>query len=212
MNDYDAMFEVFNNEIKNEEIIPHHNKCEHDFVNDDGHYFCRKCNLSRPLFVEEYIPYHERRIFVSAPYLKQNHFKVKLNEIQGINAIYITEDIMSLCQGINNQEDIKKILQQHKKIKYYGLVYTILRQMNIYIPTYTREELNKLSYYFEKLIPIYENIKDPIQKNLINYHFIIGRLSIKIGREDMLPYLFSLRSKKKRLQYGRLWDEINKLI
>ena len=207
MNDYDAIFESFHNEM----IIPVEEKvCEHRFVNDDGYNFCICCGITTPIFVNPYIGFYERPTSVSAPYLKQNHFRNKLNEIQGVNAIHIPNYIMELCRNATNQEEVKRILQNNKQVKYYPLIYCILRQMDYTIPTFTLQEINQLVIWFDKIVKVYDSYKDPIQKNLINYHFILARLSTKLNRPDMLPFLFSLRSKRKRIQYHKLWIDIEK--
>jgi len=208
---YDNIFNDFQNELNEENKIENvETKCEHDFIIDENIKYCCKCFKNEPIFVIGFVSFYDRNVPTSAPYLKSNHFRNKINEINGVNSVNIEDDIMKLCINCTNQEDIKKKLQEHKKIKHYPLIYTIMRQKNIFVPTFTNENIVKLNRLFLKVCDIFEKIKMENQHNLINYHFVLSRLCIIINREDIIPYLFILRSKKKRVMYNQLWIKIEK--
>jgi len=210
--DFDSIFNNFQNELNEEKPIEETetNNCNHEFCVDDNIKICKYCHKVEPYFVEAFTSFYDRPNLTSAPYLRFNHFRNKLNEIQGGNAIHINEEVMSLCEDCDNQEEVKEVLQKNKLVKYYPLVYTILRQKDIYIPTFTNEEIEKLHILFNNVCKVYDKMKNQEHPNLISYHFILSRLCILINREDFIPYLYSLRSKKKRLLYCNMWNEIEK--
>ena len=181
-------------------------ECNHDYRLGEDAFVCRHCYQvdTKPIFALTYE--QEIRRTSSSPYKRRSHFQTKIYEIQGLNRIPIPSRIYKLVEHCSNSEDIKTILQKKGEKLYYGQVFNILRDKGIDVPIFTPEELKRLFQYFATINSVYDSIKE--NNNLLNYHFILRKLCVLIGREDMLDYLFKLRSKRKLGQYTRIWEKI----
>ena len=196
-------FSFFENSFKTEPDVV---ECIHDFRQGEDGYVCSKCFQvdTKPIFALTYE--QEIRRTSSSPYKRRSHFQTKIYEIQGLNRIPIPPRIYKLVQNCMNSEDIKTVLQKNGEKLYYGQVFNILRDKGIDVPIFSQEELKRLYQYFATINSVYDRIKE--NNNLLNYHFILRKLCVLIGREDMLDFLFKLRSKRKLGQYSRIWNKI----
>ena len=190
-----------------ENLPPVPSGCAHDYCLDDGMNVCKICHEIAPNYVERYIPYMDRRL-PSSPYNKMTHFKEKIDELS--NCVFIPEEIMELCNGLSHQEDIRLRLHQHHLKKYYSSVFSIMRQMDISIPTLQHHEKEQLCRLFLQVEHAYAKVRK--KTNMINYGFILSKLCPMIGREDIVPFLFQLHSKRKVREYEVLWEKILLLI
>jgi hypothetical protein len=177
--------------------------CSHNYMHDDGLWVCCKCHRIERLMVEPFVEYKDRPI-TSIPYDKCSHFKQKMDEISG-HSMLIPNEVMQVCLG-TEPEVVKMELQRHKLKKYYSCVYLILRQKGIKIPTLLQSEKDRLIQFFKRVEIIYATIKK--KNNLISYHFILSKLLPMIGRQDLVPWLFKLHSKRKIKEYDLLWSKI----
>jgi len=203
-----AMFDLFKEEFA-EPIVCDAPKCEHNFMYDDGIYICGHCSVIEYGITEPFIEWSDRPIPPSSPYEKLTHFKEKLDELSGSNSLCIPEEVMKLCVD-NHQEEIKLILQKHKLKKYYSCVYLIMRQKGIKVPILLQNEKDRLISLFKQIETIYNRVKR--KTNMINYHFLLSRMLPRIGRKDLVPFLFVLHSKRKLKEYDIMWNKIATLL
>jgi hypothetical protein len=196
-------FSFFENSFKTEPDVV---ECIHDFRQGEDGYVCSKCYQvdTKPIFALTYE--QEIRRTSSSPYKRRSHFQTRIWEIQGLNRIPIPPRIYKMVENCMNSEDIKTVLQKNGEKLYYGQVFNILRDKGVDVPYFTQEELKRLYQYFATINSVYDRIKE--NNNLLNYHFILRKLCVLIGREDMLDFLFKLRSKRKLGQYSRIWNKI----
>jgi hypothetical protein len=177
--------------------------CHHNYMMDDGVYVCCLCHRIERMMVEPFVEYKDRPC-ISVPYDKSSHFKQKLDEISGASML-IPDEVMEVCLGMN-PEAIKIELQRHKLKKYYSSVYLILRQKGVSIPVLFQKEKDRLIQLFKQVETIYGKVKK--KSNMISYHFILGKLLPMIKRDDLVPWLFKLHSKRKVKEYETLWMKI----
>lgn len=179
-------------------------QCPHIFCLDEGLYICARCHRIERGYVDPFVEYKDRPLSPSSPYDKMTHFKEKLDELT--IHVLIPDEIIDLCKGLTNQEDIRIRLHQHRAKKYYSSTYAIMRQMGIPIPTLLQQEKERLCRLFKQVEHAYIRVRK--KTNMINYYFILSKLLPMIGRQDMVPYLFVLHSKRKVKEYNQLWDKI----
>jgi hypothetical protein len=180
-----------------------HVSCPHIFCLDEGMYICARCHRIERNYVEGFVEYKDRPS-VSVPYDKTSHFKQKLDEISGLSML-IPEEVMKVCLGMD-QEAVKIELHRHKLKKYYSSIYLILRQKGIHIPVLYQTEKDKLIQLFKQVETIYSKVKK--KTNMISYHFILSKLLPMIKRDDLVPWLFKLHSRRKIKEYNVLWSKI----
>ena len=178
--------------------------CNHHFLQDDGVFICCHCNLIEVGLVNGYTPYYQRNRSPSAPYKRANHWRNRLNELQGINSVLIPEELMKLCKAARSVNDVKTILQKKRLKSYYPLIYTIYRQLGNEVPVFSHSELKRLSGLFDQICLQYKK-----NKNMVSYHFLLRKLSEFIGRHDIIPFLFILKDKRKLVQYERDFSQLS---
>jgi hypothetical protein len=201
----DRIYTMFKEEVVEEP----HVSCPHIYCMDEGMYICARCHRIERGMVDGYVEYKDRPLSPSSPYDKMTHFKEKLDEISG-NTTLIPDDIMDLCKDLTNQEDIRILLHRHKLKKYYTSVYLIMRQKGIKVPVLLQQEKEKLYRLFKQIEQVYPKVKK--KTNMINYAFLLSKLFPMIGRQDMVPFLFCLHSKRKIKEYETLWLKILSLL
>jgi hypothetical protein len=200
----ERILDMFPNTFELRSALP---LCTHDYCLDDGMNVCKICYEIAPNYVERYIPYMDRRL-PSSPYNKMTHFKEKLDEL--CHSVLIPEEVMELCKDLTNQEDIRLKLHQHRLKKYYSSVFSIMRQKGIPIPTLQYSEKEHLCRLFLQVEHAYIKVRK--KTNMLSYAFLLSKLCPMIGRDDLVPYLFTLHSKRKVREYNLLWEKILLLI
>ena len=176
------------------------NQCCHDFV-EDGMFYCRKCGHSEPIIVEKKYTYVERPIVVSVPYKRINHFKERLTQLMGLENIVIPEEVLELCRGCKDHEEIKSLLQKNRQKKYYEHVYSILKHLGKPIPFLDKPEIERLIYLFNRFNEVYE--KNKKLTNAINYHYLLSKLLPLIQRPDVVPHLYRIRNPRKLKEHDK---------
>lgn len=195
MNLFDQYADIFE-KLKIERTV-----CEHEFV-VDGHAICLRCGHSEPELVNPYIPYRERSA-VNTPYCKTSHFKSKLDELCATEPVVIPTDVMELCKDCHTPETVRAMLQRHRLKQHYSHVYIILKRKGVDIPAITHSEREQLIRSFKQVVQAYGKLG---KSNIICIHFILAKLFLEIDRPDVIPFLFVLKSAKKRAEYSALWD------
>jgi hypothetical protein len=200
-----ALFDLFKAEFPDPPVYI--KECPHDYKSDDGLWICCNCHRIERGMVQPFIEYKDRTP-LSSPYDKLTHFKEKLEEISGLSLL-IPDEVMKVCLS-KTPEEVKVELQRHKLKKYYSYVYVILRQKGIVIPTLLQNEKDRLIRMFRDIEMIYSRIKK--KSNMIAYHFLLSKMFPMIGRNDIVPYLYKLHSKRKVKEYESLWNKILELL
>lgn len=182
--------------------------CPHLYCLDEGLYICARCHRIERGYVDPFVEYKDRPLSPSSPYDKMTHFKEKLDEL--CDRVLIPDEVMNVCKDLTNQEDIRIRLHQCRLKKYYSSVYPIMRQKGIPIPTLLQHEKERLCRLFKEVERAYIKVRK--KTNMINYYFLLSKLLPMIGRQDMVPYLFILHSKRKVKEYNMLWERILLLL
>jgi len=203
----DRLFDLFLKEFP-PDYKEEHVSCPHLFCLDEGIYICARCHRIERGYVDPFIEYKDRPLSPSSPYDKMTHFKEKLDEL--CDRVLIPDEVMDLCKDLTNQEDIRIMLHRHRLKKYYSCVYPIMRQKGIPIPTLLQTEKERLCRLFKQVEHAYIKVRK--KTNMINYYFLLSKLLPMIGRQDLVPFLFILHSKRKVKEYNMLWDKILLLL
>jgi hypothetical protein len=180
--------------------------CEHDFV-PDGQLICRTCGVQVPELVNPFVPFRERSA-LNTPYCKTSHFKSKLDELCCTEPVVIPNDVMEICKECFTPETVRVMLQRHRLKAHYSHIYIILKQKGVDIPAISFQEREQLIHLFKRVVLAYGKLG---KSNIICIHFILSKLFSEIGREEMTPFLFALKSRKKRAEYETLWDLMQSL-
>lgn len=183
-------------------------QCPHLYCLDEGLYICARCHRIERGYVDPFVEYKDRPLSPSSPYDKMTHFKEKLDEL--CDRVLIPDEVMEAVKDLTNQEDIRIRLHQCRLKKYYSCVYPIMRQKGILIPTLLQHEKERLCRLFKEVERAYIKVRK--KTNMINYYFLLSKLLPMIGRQDMVPYLFILHSKRKVKEYNMLWERILLLL
>jgi hypothetical protein len=117
---------------------------------------------------------------------------------------------MDLCKDCNDQDDVKQALQKNRLKHHYNHVYLILKQKGISIPSITFQEREQLIAMFKSIVLAYGKLRQ--QVNMLSYHFLLGKLFVRINRLDLLPFLSKLKSVQKNREYEDLWTQIEALM
>ena len=198
--------ELFNNkEIFNIEIKEIENKCEHEFVKDDGMYICKKCfEINKNVF-ETNDCYDGCPMYCA--YKRATHIRSTLTRYLGRESFVLPEEVVSIVKKFNPQNiiQIRNILKEHGLSTYYKHVYSIGERVGITPPSLNTNEYDRIIYYFNKFNSSYSQKYNT--KNLINYHFILYKIFILIGRSDLITNLKIGKNRIKLASYEAIWNE-----
>ena len=175
-------------------------QCTHEFI-EDGMLYCQKCGHKEPVIVEKKYNYVDRPMVVSVPYKAANHFKEKINQLLALENLVVTKSILELCKDCKDHEAIKTVLQQHKQKRYYEHVYSVMKHLGKPIPLLDKLEIDKLVYLFNRFLEVYNKHKK--LSNVINYHYLLGKLLPLINRCDVIPHLYKIRNHRKLREHDK---------
>jgi len=175
-------------------------QCIHEFV-PDGMLYCKICGHCEPIIIEMKYTYADRPIITSIPYKRISHFKERLNQLQALENIVITEEILELCKDCKDHEAVKNMLQLHKQKRYYEHVYAILKHLGKPVIFLNKPEVDRLIYLFNRFNEVYEQNKK--LTNAINYHYLLSKLLPLINRSDIIPHLYKIRNPRKLKEHDK---------
>jgi DNA-directed RNA polymerase subunit RPC12/RpoP len=186
---------------------------------------CVDCGVSvqiTPIHSEEW----SDTVTISVPfsYDRVSHFKEHLNQLQGLEAKEIPEDLLNDIRAEMNKNRITsdklsrtkllEILRKLKKSDYYCNVFSIKYRL-------TGEKPPKLPRHLEdRLIALFKTIQKPFElnkpknrKNFFSYHYVIHKLLELIGETDpdanqYIKYFPLLKSREKLIIQDMTWRTV----
>jgi hypothetical protein len=198
-----ALFDQMNEEFKEE--VPAVISCEHEFCSDDGVYVCRKCFCISKTMIDYQLPHSQKSDPISQPYKRLTHFRSNLTRLLGLESYVLPDEVLSVVRQEHptSVKQVKLILKQNGYSKFYKHCFNIASRCGVRLPLLSQLEIERLIFLFNVFNGAYKSQSN--RSNLLNYHFIVGKLCLMIGRADVLKYLNRLKSKSKLLEHEAIW-------
>jgi ATP-dependent protease Clp ATPase subunit len=166
------------------------NECCGELVEDDGYMICRNCFKCFPYLIDDKFVYGERQI--SNAYIPASYLKTKLNEFVGNVDLVVSLDLFTKCKNIHDIYDTMKA----NKLNSYECIYRIARELKLEYPELSLKEQSTIIFLFNQI-----QIKLP-------YAFVLSKLLEKIGRKDLVQFVYQPKNKKKLQQYETLFRKV----
>jgi len=197
-------------------------KCNFPLILDDelNKLACVKCGIipkANILVEEKDLQTHSS--FLAGRYLKRNHFREILSQLQGKEFIKhfdvkLLEIIKAELQGNEpTRTNIKFILKKIKIKKLYDHIAYIQRRLDypvLFLDEQLEKELNEL---FEKFCYFYDNQNlSKKRKNLLNYNYLIIKFLRLLNRDDLTIHISNLRQKSKIQEYDSIFFQFESIL
>jgi len=205
-------------------IIKKCKKCNIDkiIIYNDSILTCSKCGESDVIFIESDVPTNRENFTEKPkyPYKRIGHCIEKLNQFLCKGNINIPSSVYNILKEelfkhnikVDNItiEFIEKMLHKHRLSSYYEYVYYIYCKMTNTKPqTITREERELVIKIFCKAEELYEEKYKPYKRhNFIKYTFILHKIFILIGKEEIANHFKLLKSLIKMKEQEAIWLQI----
>lgn len=180
----DALFEMLK-----EKPTPE-NTCCLNLVKTDDFMICKTCFKCHPYLVDDKYIYTERHL--NNIYVPASYMKTKLQEFVGNVDINVPMYLFRKCQTTN---DIYHTMKLHG-LNNYECVYRVARELHLPHPTLSIEEQERILFLFNQV---------PFK---LPYTFILSKLLQKIQRQDLVPFVYQPKNKKKLQHYESLFAEM----
>ena len=208
----------FNNDIiieKNDDIQICIN-CKKEIDNA----ICKRCSVINKTL--EMTTVYEVNETVKTNYVRVNHMKKILKQIQGIRTMNIPLHIIDRIRDRINKErinyheltneKIKTVLKQLKLLKYIDQSIFFLILFTKRIIVFTQEIMTKILDVFIRLEkPFARYIMNTNRKNFFNYTFLLNQILIHLGEKplDILPIVKNYdHMNKEIILFNKLIEEI----
>ena len=187
---------------------------------------CTKCGVFEyyPVYVQSYnhtMRYSRRKCI----YKRSDNFKVILDQFfYGGNKV-VPDDVMDVIRDeIHDETNIlynytiqltipilECILKRNKMMKCKNSIYFIYFKLSgVPFPCNTMEEYNSILKAFNVASTIYDKYKPKGRNSFLNYHFVLKKLLIVLGKNDYAKYIPKLKTKSKQKELERIWELITK--
>jgi len=204
-----ALFDQMNEDLKAEQNtqkeIPV--SCLHEFCCDYDVYVCRKCFCISKTMIDYQLPHAQKSDPVSQPYKRLTHFRSNLTRLLGLESYVLPAEVLTAVkeQTPTSVKQVKLILKQNGYSKFYKHCFNIATLCGVRLPQLSQLEIERLIFLFNVFNGAYKSQSN--RSNLLNYHFIVGKLCLMIGRADVLKYLNRLKSKSKMVEHEKIFLE-----
>ena len=201
--------------------------CENPLNNmkeESENIICTNCGKISVLFREEYKSNkNENMIIRNSIYVRKNHFREWLNNLQGKSSdskkisdeliLLIQKEIKIMKIEIDKvtKKIIRKILKKNKLSKYYDYEIQILYLVNGKKPIMISKNTETiLTEYFEMTEIAFEEYKkkEKGRKNLLRYSYILYKLCELLELDEYLSHFSLLKNRLKKLEQDKIWKFI----
>lgn len=156
-------------------------------------------------------------------YKQLNHFKDHLKRVCGTESTMIAPDVIEIIkQELHKQykdlskispEDVRRVLKKRKLTKLYNhrnRIYKMVSGNNT--AHISPEQEQELSHLFEIILPVWESVKPPGRSSFLRYEYILQKLCLLLGYDDIAKYFKLLKSKEKLVFQDNKWQEICNIL
>ena len=189
--------------------------CLVSMIEDEGMMVCLQCGRFHYNLVNSYGDDEKvyNQILNPSVYIRLNHFKEILNQLQGKETKRLPEDKFILIQEQFQPKDsvqeniveMKKLLRKLKLNKYIKITNNILVNLKIICPPVINEDLYEiLCLKFCSIESNFTKLQGENRKNLIPIHFLLFRIFNDLGLFQYLPFLTFTKNEKLIKQYNKL--------
>jgi hypothetical protein len=170
--------------------------------------------ISRPQ-----VPMKYKRLDYFNSYLQnlESSYSVNIEEdiFDNIKKYLLTHNLIDVNFQNTNSIDyklIKGILKSYNYTKYYKHIPQIIYRLTNKKIILSMNEKTKMRDLFSKICDTFENMEgdDKKRNNLISYRYVINKLFIYIGREDLLNIIPPLKDENKNKKLDIIWEKIIK--
>lgn len=205
-------------------VIKKCKKCNIDkiIIYNDSIITCSKCGESDVIFIESDVPTNRENFTEKPkyPYKRIGHCIEKLNQFLCKGNINIPSSVYNIIKDELFKHNMKmsdisidfieKMLHKHRLSSYYEYVYFIYCKMTNTKPqTITREQHELIIKIFCKAEELYEEKYKPYNRhNFIKYTFILHKIFIMIGKEEIANHFKLLKSQIKMKEQESIWLQI----
>ena len=103
------------------------------------------------------------------------------------------------------------ILKRNELMTYKGSVYHIYFKLSgKSFPHITTKEYNSILSVFDVVSSIYDQYKPKGRKSFLNYHFVLKKVLIMLGKVEYAKCIPPLKTRSKQNELERVWDLITK--
>ena len=166
------------------------NTCCIDLVKTEDYMVCRQCKTCHPYLVDDKFVYGERHL--NNVYIPSSYMKTKLQEFVGNVDINVP---MYLFRKCTDTHDIYQTMKKHGYNNYES-IYRIARELRLPYPILSIEEQERILFLFNQV---------PFK---LPYSFILSKLLQKIDRQDLVPFVYQPKNKKKLDYYENLFAKM----
>ena len=187
---------------------------------------CRKCGLCEhyPVYVASY-NHTMQPLRRKSLYKRSDNVKVILSQFFYGGKQFVPYDVMEMIRDeIHNETNIlynytipitipilECILKRNELTMYKGSLYYIYFKLSgKSFPCITTKEYNTILNAFNIISSIYDKYKPKGRKSFLNYHFVLKKLLIMLGKVEYAKYIPPLKTRSKQSELERMWDIITK--
>ena len=188
-------------------------ECGENLLLNENYKVCPRCGLCADA---DYVQTFGEKWFCNkrSVYKQINHFKHVLSFIQNRETktvpTHILESLEEHMEHLEvNLENIRKVLKDMGCAKYYKQSVQIYCHLNCItvFECLTPSEEDRIIQLFKKVQKSFNALRDTKRKNFINYNYLVAKLLVKIGREDLAQLCKPL--KKTALKgHNKLWGRL----
>ena len=158
-------------------------------------------------------------------YKRSDNFKVILNQLFYGEKKFVPDDVMETIRDeIHDETNIlypyeipltipilEFILKRNELTMYKGSIYFIYFKLSgKSFPHITTKEYNSILNVFNVVSSIYDRYKPNGRKSFLNYHFVLRKLLIMLGKVEYAKCIPPLKTHSKQNELERVWDLITK--
>ena len=191
-------------------------------IHSDSILACPKCGTYLEIIIESEVP-SQRETFTEKPkypYKRIGHCIEKLNQFLCKGTANIPPHVITILEEEikkNNIADedvtvrfLEKMLKKHRMSDYYENIMYIYNKITKTAPqSITREEYEVVLGMFKEAEEIYEKkYKPKTRNNFLKYTFVLNKIFLLIGREDIAEHFKLLKNPIKMKEQENIWKNM----
>lgn len=183
---------------------------------------CPKCGEVDLVYMESDAPTHKESFNDKPkyPYKRKGHCVEKLNQFLCKGTANIPSEVFAILEeettkhGIERKDItvkfIESMLKKHRMSSYYEYTMFIYSKMTNTPPqTITRDEYELVLKMFDEANEVYEKkFKPKARSNFLKYTFVLNKIFITIGKQDIAKHFKLLKSPVKMKEQEKIWKSI----